>query len=115
MKTSIEHVTDMKTATRKWGDELLVVALAADTRFVWSMFSTWPQLLKNLVQQGGVSVGIFTTLKTIDGKVAKPYPAGQKVLNAILKPPTTRGHKCRAGFMNKKLHRSYTDSYSIPA
>ena len=126
MKTSIEYITDLKTATRKWGHAILVVIcpmprggstgnaaagsghgarIAADTKFVSTMFSTWPQLLKNLVQEGGIPVAIFTTLKTTDGKVhfkysvlegwakscmegffeemAKPYPAGEVFVESV--------------------------------
>ena len=73
MKTLIEYITDLKTATRKWGHAILVVALATDTRFVSSMFSTWPRLLKKLVRQGGIPVGMLTTLKSTDGKVHFRY------------------------------------------
>ena len=126
MKTSIEYIIDLKAATRKLGHAILVVAcprprggstrnaavgsghgaqIAADTKFVSTMFSTWPQLLKNLVQQGGIPIGIFTTLKTTDGKVqfkycvlegwakscmegllekmAKPDPAGEVFLESV--------------------------------
>jgi hypothetical protein len=66
MKTSIELITDLNTAEKKWGDALLIVGFPRMTRVVSSSFPERLQILEDLLQQGGIPVGMLS-LRTIAG------------------------------------------------
>ena len=59
MKSSIELIADLNTAAETWGAVLLIVGFPRMTRAVLSSFPERLQILENLLDQGGIPVGMI--------------------------------------------------------
>jgi hypothetical protein len=67
MKTSIELISNLDRHAKKWGGALLIVGFPTTTRVVPDSFPDRLRLLEDLLQQGGIPVGILG-MDTIAGK-----------------------------------------------
>ena|ERR1700756_1744574 len=66
-KTSTELITDLDAAQKERGEAFLLVGFPTMTRLVPSFIDARLQMLEELLQQGGIPVGILTMQQTANG------------------------------------------------
>jgi hypothetical protein len=66
LKSSIELISKLDAGAKMWGEVLLIVGFPRVTRAVLSSFPERLQILENLLQQGGIPVGMLS-IRPIDG------------------------------------------------
>ena len=67
MKTSIQLIRDLDAAQKERGEAFLFVGFPTMTRLVPSFVDARLQMLEELLEQGGIPVGILTMQQTANG------------------------------------------------